>query len=707
MRVEQRMKARQHGNSMIAKVIEMLGSEVDKIKVALEEEGKTMEEYTGWCDDESTEKVYAIKTASTKIEDLTATIEDNSAQVKSLEEEIHELGTEIAERTAEIDEATEVREREKAEFLKSEAEQAATVDELERMEAALKQQMGGAIMLQGDASSAPQGGSQESFDAFFLQVKSTAAAGSGSLEEISTIRKALSKMVSAIWVDPESKKSLGPASDKSTALIQSEDGDASSTDAEQPAPENNDNLAAFEGLKGKAEESLQKQRDEENKKQSEYNIKLAQLKQAIALAADNLDDAKKEKAGLSEDIAKAKGELTEATASKEADAKALKTVQHECQEAAIAWEQRMKEAKAEISAIEKAKGILKDRVTVFLQVKVTDKTMGGNGGGVKKMRDSLVKHFRGLGERLHSLAMLNLVSVATSDPMEQVKGLLTDLITKLEKEAAEAASLHQFCQEEKNSTQKAKEQKQMVLDKLGARLEKATATSDELKETVAELSGEISAIDTSQAEATKIRNEEHEEYMKIDTEFREGADAVDDAIDALKEFYGDASLLQTSSETQVVSADEAASSGKDQDANTIIGILDTIGDEFRKTVKDNEASERESLKAYETMVTDNKVAKASKTAEIKALESQIKMMASNIHDTSADEKLAQEEMAAILEYIEKLKPQCEGRTVPYAERQAKREAEIGGLKEGLAIIEADSPAGAVSFLQTRLHKQLH
>jgi hypothetical protein len=43
--------------------------------------------------------------------------------------------------------------------------------------------------------------------------------------------------------------------------------------------------------------------------------------------------------------------------------------------------------------------------------------------------------------------------------------------------------------------------------------------------------------------------------------------------------------------------------------------------------------------------------------------------------------------------------------VPYAERKAKMEAEINGLKEGLSILEAGSPAGAFNFLQIKAHQQ--
>merc|ERR1719420_1511312 len=133
--------SKQKGNSMIAKVIEMLGEEKDKIKADLAAEEKTMDEYMQWCDDTQTELSYGIKSAIAKIEDLSATITDNTAQIAALDEELVELGNEIASRQSEMDEAIAIRTKDHEIFLKSEAEQMATVEELENMGVALKKQI--------------------------------------------------------------------------------------------------------------------------------------------------------------------------------------------------------------------------------------------------------------------------------------------------------------------------------------------------------------------------------------------------------------------------------------------------------------------------------------------------------------------------------------------------------------------------------------
>jgi len=296
-----------------------------------------------------------------------------------------------------------------------------------------------------------------------------------------------------------------------------------------------------------------------------------------------------------------------------------------------------------------------------------------------------------------------LVSVVSQDPMAQVKGLLTNLIAKLEKEAKEAADLHAFCKAEKEKTSAAIKKKTATLDELDARTEKASTKKETLEENIADLTEELAEMAKSEAEATKLRNEEHANFVKVTTDFTGAAEAVDDAIDALKEFYG--SFLQTSSKSSKASgkAPPVLGGAKSDSAGGIVSILETMGEEFRKTVKTANAEERAAQDAYDTMINENKVAKGSKEAEIKGSESEIKSLKVSLTDLGEDHKSTSGELASVNEYVAKLKPQCGGRTVPYEERKAKMEAEIAGLKEGLAILEAESPAGAFTFLQIQQH----
>jgi DNA repair exonuclease SbcCD ATPase subunit len=680
------------GNSMIAKVIEMLGEEKEKIGANIAAETTTMAEYTQWCDDTMTEKSYAIKSATSKIAELTAVITDATAQIHGLDEDIATLGNEIAERNSEMEEATAVRAKDHEEFAKAEAEQAQMIEELQELEVTLKKQM--AAMTTPPPVGVEEEGEPAEGAPAFLQLRDEPTGA-----RLQKLRRAMARAVNSIWVDPESKKNLALLDNDGTFLQQPAGGAGATNHLAEANEEKNDDLAAFEGLTGKAEEALQRLRDEEVKKQSEHDLAMMTLKQAVALAENNLDDTKREHARISQEKAEATEELAETEAAKASDEKALASVTAECNAAAEAWATRQSEAKAEQAAIEKAKEILSARVTVFIQV-----VNSPSANSIQaKTRAKLVSHFRALGNKLHSLAMLNLVSVASSDPMEQVKGLLNSLIEKLMKEAKDAADLHEFCKAEKAKTSAAIKKKSMTIEELDARLEKASSKKQQLEESIADLSDEIAEMDKSQAEATKLRNEENANFVKVSTDFTGAAEAVDDAIDALKEYYGSVSLMQSGVDRKSSKAPPQLGGAKSDSAGGIISILETMGEEFRKTVKEAKAEERAALAAYEKMVQENKESKASKTAEISGSESEIKSLGVAIHNFGSDKKMTSGELASVNDYVAKLKPQCGGRTVPYEERKAKRDAEIQGLKDALAILESDSPAGAFNFLQINLH----
>jgi chromosome segregation ATPase len=98
-------RATSKGNNVIAKVVEMLQNEKGKIIEDLKEERSNMDEYFDYCDTEKSDKQYAIKQATSKIEDFAATIEQATGQIEEFNEEIMELSSDIADRQGELDKA--------------------------------------------------------------------------------------------------------------------------------------------------------------------------------------------------------------------------------------------------------------------------------------------------------------------------------------------------------------------------------------------------------------------------------------------------------------------------------------------------------------------------------------------------------------------------------------------------------------------------
>merc|ERR1719324_1372364 len=201
-----------------------------------------------------------------------------------------------------------------------------------------------------------------------------------------------------------------------------------------------------------------------------------------------------------------------------------------CSKKAEEGEQRQKDAGEEMAAIAKAKEILTEGVKVFLQVKSTVKDDDDS-----IVRDQVAALLKKIAKKTPAYALTQLVSAAKSDTFGKIKGLIEAMIDRLEKEAAEEADAKAFCDTE-TSKSKAKQADLMSkLDMHGVRIEKATATIDELKVQIKTTQESMAAMDQAEAEATALRQKEHEEYLKASSDYKTSADAVANAIQVLQQ----------------------------------------------------------------------------------------------------------------------------------------------------------------------------
>merc|ERR1719407_271472 len=133
----------------IEKVIEMMSELQQKIIKEGEDAQKVYDEFAEWCEEESKNLQFEIKTGKAQAEDLTATIDKAVSDIKAGEEAVEELATKIATAEADLKAATEIRDKEHSDFLAVEADLVDTVDALERAIGILEREMaktGGAFL---------------------------------------------------------------------------------------------------------------------------------------------------------------------------------------------------------------------------------------------------------------------------------------------------------------------------------------------------------------------------------------------------------------------------------------------------------------------------------------------------------------------------------------------------------------------------------
>merc|ERR1719311_784054 len=123
-------------------------------------------------------------------------------------------------------------------------------------------------------------------------------------------------------------------------------------------------------------------------------------------------------------------------------------------------------------------------------------------------------------------------------------------------------------------------------------------------------------------------------------------------------------------------------------ASTILSILEMAGEDFTKTYMELTQQEQMDEAEYEKLMSESATSKAAKMAEVKGSESEIKSLEVALKDHQEDYDTTSSELSAVLDYLEKLKPQCESKAMSYEEKKARREAELEGLKEALSILSA-------------------
>merc|ERR1719446_1508119 len=203
------------------------------------------------------------------------------------------------------------------------------------------------------------------------------------------------------------------------------------------------------------------------------------LTDQIKFANKELDEAKTSKSASEEGKATAEGDLGVTTADLQEDKNTLGSLHHDCMTKANEFETETKSRGEELTALATAKKIVIEATslaqTSFLQIAT----------GSDLVSFEAVRYIRDLGKKQHSTALAQLASRMAStirfggsnkeDIFAKIKGLITDMITKMEAEAEADATEKAFCDKELSETNAKKDDKTAEIEKLTAKIDKMTS----------------------------------------------------------------------------------------------------------------------------------------------------------------------------------------------------------------------------------------
>jgi len=310
-------------------------------------------------------------------------------------------------------------------------------------------------------------------------------------------------------------------------------------------------------------------------------------------------------------------------------------------------------------------------------------------------REKMVYMLRHNAQQIGSRYLSLVATHAQTDPFGKVKKMIKDLIVKLMEQANAEADQKGYCDAELSANKQTRTNKQTEVEELSAGADKAESDIATLSEELSELNNAASELRGQQAEATKLRSEEHARNTKTVAEARAAQVAVERATKVLKDFYGNAqggsALLQSEDQEglqqEMTQASKEPYTGMQSASGGVIGFLEVVLSDFARletqttSDEDTAASEYKKFMDESTQniaVTDTAIRHKTETRQ------QLMTKAANM---KKDLQYTQKELDAALAYYDKLKPQCVDNGLSYEERVRMREEEIQSLKEALQVLD--------------------
>merc|ERR1719333_1957073 len=387
------------------------------------------------------------------------------------------------------------------------------------------------------------------------------------------------------------------------------------------------------------------------------------LKDEIKYATKDMNKAKKSLAASEEAKATAEGELSVTSADLAEDVKTLATLHQDCMTGAEDFEAETKSRGEELKALATAKKVIQEATSgasdlsySFLQMRMSSGADLANLEAVRVVRD--------LAQRQQSAALAQLASrmeatmrSGSKDIFAKVKGLISDMIEKLLKEAEADATEKAFCDKEMAETEAKKADKEATIEKLSTQIDSMSAKSAKLKEEVGVLQKELSELAKAQAEMDKLRAEEKAAFDKNSAEMEKGIKGVKLALKVLNEYYA--------KEDKAHSSADGAGSG-------IIGLLEVCESDFTKGLAEMTSTEQTAVSEYERESKENEITKATKDQDVKYKTKESKGLDKATTEATADRASVQEELDAVNEYYTGIKARCIAKAETYEERVKRR-----------------------------------
>lgn len=677
--------------SPIQKVIELIKNLATEVSEAGAKEAAEYDKFACFCKHQDESKNKAIEKSEERIQVLEADITDFEAEISDLDKDIIKLGNQIERIEGKIETKDKTRADTHKEYVEEEEDLSSAISAIKRAMKALKDAKG---KQEGDVDL----DLLQPMTAKVLGVVSRSRSGAISTEQVQ-------KLVAFAQEVKRGQPMSGKGHDyenRSNDIIQT---------LQELLRTFNDNLKDCENEEFESMSTHQKAR-------------LALLNRKKFKKEEKMEKETRVD-HLSEELHTAEQNKDEETDAKESDEEFVTELHTQCEKKAQNWDQRSTARAKEMAALGEVVNILdtgaKDNYSANKKLNLAAKSsqiskvpaksptflqLKSTGGSAEATVQRVIESLSAQGVKLHSAALTGLASQLimgnSADPFAKVRGVIKDLIERLEDDAEAEAEQKSFCDTEMKSAITKRDAQSLKMEGEQATLAAERAEVKELEAENKKLQQEIAELNLGIRDANELRVKEKAGNEKTISMSKAGKEAVEKALEVLSSMYSASALVQNKAQYkppksgrdgQTVadmapgSSDQGDYEGNKAQGGGIIALCEVIVSDFERTVEQTEDDEEEAVSAFKDFERDSKKSISDKKNEKKNNNGDIASSTDAITEAKDLLMEAMESKKGAEKELQKLKPMCVDQPETYEQRVRKREEEIAALKSAMKSLD--------------------
>merc|ERR1740127_362248 len=616
-----------------------------------EEDEEIYDQLACWCETNDKEKTKSIGDAENKIDQLTTAIEDLTAGSARLNTEIKNLEKEVAKNQEALDQATEIRQKELAEFNAEEKDLLGSISALKSAVTVLSKHNSASLLQIGTGS----------MSAITSGVNAAMVAHADLLKGVFTHKQR--RAVTAFLQSPQDYF------------------DAEPTFKQSYAPQSGEIFGILKQMKETFEANLAQTQKEEASNVKAYGELKNAKEEEINAGQDQIDAKTQELASTDEKLAESKEDLEDTKKSLAADEEFLAMLKEKCSGTDAEWEERQKTRQLEMEACSKALAVLSSDEAHDLFTKTFNPALVQVSEHSER-QSAAAKLLKEVALKVDSPRLAAVAMKVKLDAFVRVKKAIDDMIAQLMAEKQDEIKHKDWCVDEFNTNQVQTERKEAEKQDLLALIEDLQLTIKTLTGEIDTLKSEIAELNLNLKRGGEDREKENQEFQKVVADQRASQKLLTAALDISKGVYEKAALLQDG---------QAPPPGfkeykKNENAGGVMGMIQTIINDAKTMEAEVIRAEEDAQKAYEDFVKDSNASIQEKTkSQVNKTEERAKAE-EDLNQATQDKENALLELEQLSNYNAELHQSCDFIMKNFEIRQTARDEEIQALKQAKAIL---------------------